>query len=119
MGCSVVCGYGWYGRRGGRHPGGGETGSFPLFPFALILVPAFGHDLFEGALAWCGLELGGWGQGAVGWIILDVFDGGDRFSVLLGFGQVLAGDLEGVEDQAGSFGFDGVAGETLDDLADG
>ena len=37
----------------------------------------------------------------------------------LGFGQVEAGDLEAVEEQAGAAGVDVVGGDALEDLADG
>ena len=37
----------------------------------------------------------------------------------LGFGEVEAGDLEAVEEEAGSAGVDVVGGDALEDLADG
>jgi hypothetical protein len=37
----------------------------------------------------------------------------------LGFGEVEAGDLEAVEEEAGAAGVDVVGGDTLQDLADG
>jgi hypothetical protein len=40
-------------------------------------------------------------------------------AVRLGFGEVEAGDLEAVEEEAGSAGIDLVAGDALEDLADG
>jgi hypothetical protein len=40
-------------------------------------------------------------------------------AVRLGFGEVEAGDLEAVEEEAGSAGIDLVGGDALEDLADG
>ena len=39
--------------------------------------------------------------------------------VLGGFGEVAAGDLEGVEEEAGAAGVELVAGDALDDEAEG
>jgi hypothetical protein len=41
------------------------------------------------------------------------------FVALLLFGEVEAGDLEAVEEQAGSFGVEVVGGDALEDEADG
>jgi hypothetical protein len=53
----------------------------------------------------------------------DLFDdfGGFRFGVAVGggFGEVEAGDLEAVEEQAGAAGVDVVGGDALEDFADG
>ena len=52
----------------------------------------------------------------------DLFDGGGGgggFGIAGLAGEVEAGDLEAVEEEAGAFGVDGVLGEALEDLADG
>jgi hypothetical protein len=59
------------------------------------------------------------GEGAELRVGGDLFDG-EGVAVAVGFaGQVDAGDLEAVEEQAGAFGVDLVAGDAEDDLADG
>ena len=65
-------------------------------------------------------ELGAGGDGAEGGIGGDVFDG----SSLLcqdgcGPGEVERGDLEAVEEEAGAAGVELIAGEAVEDLADG
>ncbi len=48
--------------------------------------------------------------------------GGGRFSVTAGdgrFGEIEAGDLETVEEEAGATGVDVIGGDALEDLADG
>ena len=52
----------------------------------------------------------------------DLFDGsgfGGGLGVGLSFGEVEAGDLEAVEQEAGAAGIDVVGGDALQDLADG
>ena len=50
----------------------------------------------------------------------DFFDGLEGGFGLAGLaGEVEAGDLEAVEEEAGAFGVDGVEGEALEDFADG
>ncbi len=62
------------------------------------------------------MELGYGGYGAVGCVFGDFLDGqGFRG----GFGEVDAGDLEAVEEEAGAFGVDVVGGEAAEDFADG
>jgi hypothetical protein len=46
-------------------------------------------------------------------------DGGCEAGFALGFGEVEAGDLEAVEEEAGAAGVDVVGGDSLEDLADG
>ncbi len=59
------------------------------------------------------------GEGAELRVGGDLFDG-EGVAVAVGFaGQVDAGDLEAVEEQAGALGVDLVAGDAEDDLADG
>ena len=60
-------------------------------------------------------EFGDWRQPIFG----DFVDGVRRWVLWVGFGQVLAGDLQTVEEQAGSLGVDFVGGQELEDLADG
>jgi len=55
----------------------------------------------------------------VGGVFGDFFDGGLGFGFGVGFGEVLAGDLEAVEQEAGSFGVEIVGGQALEDFADG
>jgi hypothetical protein len=68
-------------------------------------------------------DLGAWGEDAKGGVGSDLLDG--LFSRLggptlgrLGFGEVEAGDLEAVEEQAGAAGVDVVGGDAAEDLAD-
>ena len=79
----------------------------------------------DGAFRSCGLgDVGARGEDAEGWIDGDLFYGFDGFGfgvalrVLLS-GQVEAGDLEAVEEEAGAAGVDVVGGDALEDLADG
>ena len=61
-------------------------------------------------------------EGAVDGVEGDLFDGFDLGcgpAAGLGFGEVQAGDLEAVEEEAGAAGVDVVGGDTLEDLADG
>ena len=83
------------------------------------LGPFFEHEL--GGAFWflVGGEFGDWSQRAVGWVLGDFFDGGLGFGFGVGFGEVLAGDLEAVEQEAGSFGVEIVGGQALEDFADG
>ena len=77
------------------------------------------HDAFGAACGGVFVVLGWWGQEA------EVGVGGDLFYLgwlgLLGVlaGEVRAGDLEAVEEQAGSARVDGVGGYGGEDLADG
>jgi len=64
-------------------------------------------------------ELGDRGQGAEVGVFGDFFDGGGGFGLGVGFGEVLAGDLEAVEEQTGAFGIEVVGGQPLEDLAYG
>jgi hypothetical protein len=99
----------------------GFTGvEFVLTPLDLALTPV--EVLFaRGAVGWrrCGLGR----EEAEFWMEIDLFDDGlVGVVVALGvlvFGQVCAGDLEAVEEQAGAFGVDGGGGKALEDLGDG
>jgi hypothetical protein len=102
---------------------GGEGGGCGLVLFFLLpgLFVVFEHLLDQegdGAFALGGFaDLGGWGEGAQFGMCGGLFDefglGG------LGFGEVEAGDLEAVEEEAGAAGVDVVGGDALEDLADG
>jgi hypothetical protein len=61
----------------------------------------------------------GGGEGAEFGVVGEVVDGGLGGLLGLGFGQVEAGDLEGVEEESGAAGVEVVGGDALDDLADG
>ncbi len=72
-------------------------------------------------------DFGGWGEDAEGGIDDDLFYRlccGLGFAVGffcggLGFGEVEAGDLEAVEEEAGAAGVDVVGGDALEDFTDG
>ena len=74
-----------------------------------------------------GLAVGDFGsgcQGAVGWVGYDLFYEGGFFGAVgacgRGFaGQVQAGDLQAVEEEAGALGVDLVGGDAAEDFADG
>jgi hypothetical protein len=76
------------------------------------------EPLLQGALGFIGAELGGRGEEAVLGIMGDLGDDlGGRGGV--GFGQVEAGDLEAVEEQAGAARVDVVGGDAAENFADG
>jgi hypothetical protein len=52
-------------------------------------------------------------------LFYSVGDGGCGAGFALGFGEVEAGDLEAVEEEAGAAGVDVVGGDALEDFADG
>ena len=85
-----------------------------------MLLPLLEEDLFEvGFAVWFG-DVAFEGDGAVGWVfdgLLDWFFGGCGFAV--DGGQVYAGDLEAVEEQAGAAGVELVGGDALQDAGDG
>jgi hypothetical protein len=67
-----------------------------------------------------GAQFGAWGEGAQGGVGGDLFHGfGCWWGFALGFGEVEAGDLEAVEEQACAAGVDVVGGDALQDFADG
>ena len=83
-----------------------------------LFEEGFGDSLF--ALAAGGFdEAGWWGQWAESGIEGDLFDGGFGVGGWGGFGEIEAGDLEAVEEQAGAAGVDVVGGDALEDFADG
>jgi hypothetical protein len=88
----------------------------------------FFDQAVDGAFAFFGLAyFGARGEDAEGGIDDDLFYGFDWFWVLvsvavgggLGFGEVEAGDLEAVEEEAGAARVDLVSGDALQDFADG
>jgi hypothetical protein len=74
------------------------------------------------ALAHAGVgDFGSRSEDAEGWVDGDLFDG-LRFGCRLGgvgFGEIEAGDLKSVEEQAGAARVDVVGGDALQNLADG
>ena len=94
-------------------------GGFLGFGFVLLAFE-FGHESFGEAGAAGGiLVFGGWSEGAEFGVGDDFFD---RLGVAgggFGAGEVGAGDLESVEEEAGAFGVDLVAGDAAEDFADG
>jgi hypothetical protein len=96
---------------------------FFFFVFGLVfvgeLIEELAHDAFWAAYGGVIVVLEGWGEEALFEVGGDLFDlrRGGVFGVLAG--EVGAGDLEAVEEQAGAAGVDGVGGDGLEDLADG
>ena len=82
----------------------------------------FEHEL-GGAFGLVGVfgfvEFGLGGEGAEGGVVVDLVDGLAGLGLGLVFGQVEAGDLETVEQEAGAAGVDFVEGDALQDFADG
>ena len=97
----------------------------------VVAIQLLGQDLFhefsDGALALCGLaDFGAGGEDAEDGVDGDLFYGlgcrlgfGGGLGGGLGFGEVEAGDLEAVKEEAGAAGVDVVGGDALEDLADG
>ncbi len=88
------------------------------FWFRIFVGHAFEEE-FEGAFGPVGAEFGGRGDEAVFGVMGDL---GDDLGGRLGgvwFGQVEAGDLEAVEEQAGAAGVDVVGGDAAEDFSDG
>ena len=94
-------------------------GGFLGFGFVLLAFE-FGHEGFgEAGTAGGIFVFGGWGVGAEFGVGDDFFD---RFGVAgggFGAGEVGAGDLESVEEEAGASGVDLVAGDAAEDFTDG
>ena len=73
-------------------------------------------------VAGCVADFGGGGEGAEGWVEDDLLDdfGGCGCGAGRGeAGEVCAGDLEAVEEEAGAAWIELVAGDAAEDLADG
>ena len=64
-------------------------------------------------------EFGGRGEEAVLGVVDDLRDGFGRLFVRVGFGEVAAGDLETVEEEAGAARVEVVGGDAEDDFAYG
>ncbi len=102
---------------------GGEDGILleNLF-FLLVLGPLLEEDVREVLVGGIFLEFGFGGEKAVGGVEDDLFD--VRLGLGLvrgsggGFGEVLEGDLEAVEEEAGAAGVELVAGDAGEDFAD-
>ncbi len=84
-------------------------------------APLVHEDFFEGFLVSGLFEVEDGGDRAVDGIEDDLFDraGARGFGRFPGGRQVAAGDLQAVEEQAGTFGVEGVGGEAGEDLGDG
>ena len=78
----------------------------------------FGGAFFVAVLVG-GREVGFGGEGAVGVVVDDFGDAGLGAGVGGGFGEVEAGGLEGVDEEAGAAGVDVVAGDEVDDFGEG
>ena len=80
-------------------------------------------ELGDGASAFCHFgDFGAWGEDAEGWVDGDLFYGlgfGGGLGEALRFGEVEAGDLEAVEEEAGAAGVDVVGGDAAENFADG
>jgi hypothetical protein len=85
----------------------------------VFVVAEFQKQALGGAHGFIMAEFGFRGERAVVGIVDDFVDGFPGESLRVRFGQVVAGDLEGVEDQAGAARVEGAGGEVLDDQADG
>jgi hypothetical protein len=108
----IVCG----GLEGGKGDRFGRGGWF----FFFVLQHAL-DEQGDSAFGPCGLgDIGARGQDAEGGVDGDLFYGlGFGFGEGLRFGEVEAGDLEAVEEEAGASGIDVVGGDALEDFADG
>jgi hypothetical protein len=102
----------------GLNVDGSRGGLAGDFWFRIFNVHAFEEKLVS-APGPVRAELGGWGEEAVFGVERDLGDDlGGRLGGI-GFGQVEAGDLETVEEQAGAAGVDVVGGDAAEDFADG
>jgi hypothetical protein len=104
---------------------GGEGGGLRLELLSLLaLFDQLVYQEGDGAFALGGFaDFGGRGEGAEFGVRGDLFDNfngfGSGVTVGRGFGEVEAGDLKTVEEEAGTAGVDVVGGDALKDLADG
>ncbi|HEX5284237.1 MAG TPA: hypothetical protein VFW30_08965 [Bryocella sp.] len=72
-----------------------------------------------GAFGFVVASLGGWAEEAVLGVVDDFGDGLFGPGVGIGFGQVAAGDLEAVEEEAGAARVDLIGGDFLENLGQG
>jgi hypothetical protein len=104
---------------------GGEDGWFLRGGFFLLAWQHALEELGDDAFGFCDPgDFGARGEDAEGGIDGDLFHGFDGFwsGVALGvllFGEVEAGDLQAVEEQAGAARVDVVGGDALEDFSDG
>jgi hypothetical protein len=99
--------------------GGEGAGGEAIGLLLLVLLPALEEDLLEGLFVFFAAEFGDGCERAEGGVEDDFVYGLDGSGEFVGPGEVGAGDLEGVEDEAGAAGVYGVGGEAADELADG
>jgi len=101
---------------------GGGFGGGGWFFFGLHLHHAL-DEQGDGAFGSCSFgDIGARGEDAESGVDGDLFYGlrfSRGFCVELWFGEVEAGDLEAVEEEAGAAGVDVVRGDALQDFADG
>ena len=97
-------------------PGFGFVLFYFGFEASLGLVPVGAED--DGGTATVEDFVGG-GEWAVFGVEGDVVHRGLRVLLRRGLGEVVAGDLEGVEEESGAAGVEVVGGYALNDLADG
>ena len=90
-----------------------------LIPTIAFLIAEFFEEALCGAFWFAGSELGGKREEAVRRVVGDLGDGLCELFAWVGPGQIAAGDLEAVEEQAGPAGVDLVGGDSAKDLADG
>ena len=97
-----------------------DVGSGCFFVFFFVLHHAL-DEQGDGTFGSCGLgDVGSWSEDAEGGVDGDLFYGlGFGFGEGLWFGEVEAGDLKAVEEEAGAARIDVVGGDALQDLADG
>jgi hypothetical protein len=91
---------------------------FGLRGLGVQLVHLF-EPLLQRALGFVGAELGGRGEEAVFGVVGDLGDELGGFFTRVGPGEIEAGDLEAVEEQAGTAGVDVVGGDAAEDFSDG
>jgi hypothetical protein len=107
--------------RGGGPESAEDGGGIVLFCFFCFgkVVQGLFDDPLGFALLSGGAYFGGWGEEAVGGVEDDFFDEGFRLGCGELLGEVEAGDLEAVEQEAGAAGVDFVGGDAVEDFADG
>jgi hypothetical protein len=78
-----------------------------------------GVDVADGGAHGVGAVFLREGDEAVDWVERDFVYGVDEFGFAIRFGEVHGGDLETVEEQAGTAGVDFVGGDALEDFSEG
>jgi len=87
--------------------------------FALMLGVEFFEEALDGADGLVVAELGGRGEDAVLGVVSDFGDGFGGLLLWVGLGQIQAGDLKAVEEDAAAARVDFVGGDAAEDFADG